>query len=80
MKKLSALLVTLSLAGCATMQAPDLAAKPVPVLHKVHPHVVKKAPPPVVVPAAPPAPPAAPTFKDRWQTFKHKHPLKWFHH
>ena len=78
MKKLTILLVTVSLAGCATMQAPDLAAKPVP--QKVHPHHVKPIAKAPVAPPAPPAPPAAPTFKDRWQTFKHKHPLKWFHH
>lgn len=72
MKKAAlAILLTISLAGCASLPHPNLhrrhkpvAAAPVPV-----------APPPVIVAPAPP--PAPPTFNERFQA--HWKKLKWVH-
>ena len=65
MKKLAALAVVLTMAGCASA--------PRPQVHLVPTHHAVK-PPPTVQPTAP-AKPA--TFKERFQTFSKKHP-RWF--
>jgi hypothetical protein len=69
MRTLFALTAILLLAGCASAPRPQLMVAP----H--HAPIVKAAPAPAV--AAPDRP--ATTFRERYITFKKKHPIKWTH-